>query len=181
MKTLNIIFVVTLLIIGIGYVLIPGPDYPAPPADAVQSQEKADSESSLRRAYFSNYTREEVIKHYQEEFNISPWRNIPFPTLRLNYPPEDSQTLIRDQTRSTFLEELAHPYRESLYINGFEPKEKKDDIWYKGVHYRQKIIIKMVPNNVFFRVIMVSLTVGCLWLILKEYLSLFLLLKRKTK
>src|SRR5689334_19212994 len=106
------------ILFGIGfmvYLFRPGPfaDFPAPPPGAVQSKEDADIESPLRRAYFTNYTREEVIAHYQNQFRMRPL------TLTLNYPPEDAQTLIRDQTRSVYLEELVHPFRESLYVNGF--------------------------------------------------------------
>jgi hypothetical protein len=87
----------------------------------------------------------------------------------LNYPPEEAQTIIRDQTRSTFLEELVHPFRESIYINGFEPKTEKDTINIEGRTWRQKIIIRYVPSLTIIRVIVVGLTfVLVLWLV-KEY------------
>lgn len=141
---------ISLLIPFFVYLSIPLNSFPKPPSDAVQSMEDADIETPFRRAYFTDFTREELIKHYKEQlgFPIS----LPLP-LRLNYPPEDAQTLIRDQTRSTFLEELVFPFRESLFINGFEPKEAKDDIWYKGQHFRQKIIIRHIPSSVYWRII----------------------------
>ncbi|MEK7188852.1 MAG: hypothetical protein AAB685_03305 [Patescibacteria group bacterium] len=112
----------------------------------------ADTETPYRRAYFTNFSREEVISHYQREFSKISF-GIQLPALRLNYPPEDSQTLIRDQTRSTFLEEIVHPLRESLFINGFKPKFAKDEIWYKGVHYEQKITVKYVPSSLYIRLL----------------------------
>jgi hypothetical protein len=115
-------------------------DFPVPPSDSLQSPEDADSETYYRRAYFTNYTREEVLDHYVEQFDY-------FPIVRLNYPPEDSQTLIRDQTRSTYLEELVHPLRESIYINGFKPKEAKDEIVFQERKFEQKIIIRYVPSD----------------------------------
>ena len=51
------------------------------------------------------------MSHYTKQFG---WGE------RLNYPPEDAQTLIRDQTQATFLEEIVHPMRESLFIAGNE-------------------------------------------------------------
>lgn len=135
-----------------GYVIIPEPKFPNPPPGAAQSLEKADTESSLRRAYFTDFTREQLLTYYQGEFANSGW-GISYPSYKLNYPPEDAQTLIRDQTRSTFLEEIVHPLRESLFVNGFEPKVAKDEVWYKGIHYRQKIIIKYVPSNIVVRVL----------------------------
>src|SRR3990170_2036914 len=111
------------------YLALPTPDFPLPPEGALQSQEPADTETLLRRAYFTNLTRQEVLDHYQEQFDSSSFLNIPVPTFRLNYPPEEAQTIIRDQTRSKFLEEIVHPMRESMFINGFEPKDPKDTIF----------------------------------------------------
>jgi len=88
-------------------------------------------------------SREEVINFYRKSFD----GNTRFFSIRLNYPPEEAQTIIRDQTRSTYLEEIVHPLRETIYINGFEPKEKKDEIWYEGKHFRQKVIVRYVPSS----------------------------------
>ncbi|OGM31253.1 hypothetical protein A2630_04490 [Candidatus Woesebacteria bacterium RIFCSPHIGHO2_01_FULL_44_10] len=145
----------------LAYLALPSPAFPTPPPDSVQSQELGDSEDlTRRRAYFTNYTRQEVLNHYQNQFG-------PIPSFRLNYPPEESQTLIRDQTRSTFLEEIVHPLRESIFVNGFEPTDPKDDVWYKGVDYRQKIIIKYAPSNVFVRLGVGALALGAIWLIFR--------------
>lgn len=145
------------------YTLLPSPKFPAPPPNAVQSTEEADSEDPLRRAYFTNYTREQVIDHYRNQFRYQPF------ILRLNYPPEDAQTIIRDQTRSTYLEELVHPLRESLFINGFVPRVAKDDIWYKGTHYEEKITVKYVVASAFVRVPIATLSVAALAFVIKEY------------
>ena len=134
------------------YLCLHSPKFPVPPPDAFQSMEDADIETPLKRAYFTNYTREQVIDHYLNQFSRK--------SLVLNYPPEDAQTLIRDQTRSRYLQEIVHPFRESLFINGFIPMVPKDDIWYKGVHYEEKITIKYIPSS-----LPVRLTVGILTLI----------------
>jgi len=144
------------------YVLLPSPAFPNPLPDALQSKEPADSETPLRRAYFTNFTRGEVMAHYKKEFK---WG------LTLNYPPEESRTLIRDQTRSTFLEEIVHPLRESIYINGFEPKEEKDAINIAGLPWRQKIIVRYVPSSVYVRIIVVVLSFACSILLIKEWLK----------
>jgi len=164
-KYVYFLFPITLLV----YVLLPNPDFPEPPPDSVQSGELADTETPFRRAYFTDFTRNEVLEHYQAQFRKSELLGIPLPVFRLNYPPEESQTLIRDQTRSTFLEEIVHPGRESLFVNGFEPKDPKDDVWYKGVDYRQKIIIKFVPSNTLLRVSVAGFTLAAVWLLLGEW------------
>lgn len=163
-KILNIVLILA-SVIFLAYLLLPNPDFPAPPPGALQSTEPADSETPLRRAYFTNLNRQEVIRHYENEFNKGFVVYAP----RLNYPPEEAQTIIRDQTRSTYLEELVHPMRESLFVNGFEPKEEKDAINIEGKNFAQKIIIRYVPSGAGGRVIVLVLTLAsALWLV-REY------------
>jgi hypothetical protein len=147
----------------VAYLLLPAPKFPEPPPGAVQSMEQADTETPMRRAYFTNYTREQVVAHYKNQFRYRPF------TLDLNYPPEDAQTLIRDQTRSYYLEELVHPFRESVYVNGFIATAPQDDIWYKGVHYEEKVTIKYVPSSLAVRLIFAALTVGLMFWMIHEY------------
>jgi len=164
MKALfKILFVVSSLVF-IFYLLLPTPSFPEPPPDALQSDEPADLEDPLRRGYFTDLSRQEVLEHYQKEFNKSPLGNFSLPTYRLNYPPEEAQTRIRDQTRSTFLEEIVHPFRESLFINGFEPKFDKDVILIEDKIWRQKIIVKYVQSRTFIRVVagIATLTLACI-------------------
>ena len=143
LKFLFLLFSVVLL----SYLLLPNPDFPNPPPDAVQSDEPGDTETSLRRAYFTDLGRARVMDWYKTQMK---WG------YRLNYPPEEAQTIIRDQTRSTFLEEIVHPFRESVYVNGFEPApdDEKNAINIDGRHFRQKIIIRYVPSSVIVRVLM---------------------------
>lgn len=155
-RTLFILFFLILMF----YVCLPSPDFPKPPADSLQSKEMADIETPLRRAYFTNFTREEVLKHYQDQFK----------GYLLNYPPEEGQTLIRDQTKSTFLQEIVHPLRESIYINGYEPKEPQHAINIGNRPWRQKIIIKYVPSNIVARVTVVLLSAVLTYFLAREWL-----------
>lgn len=152
LKKIFKIFAAVMGIIFLIYLLIPGPRFPVQPHDSVQSLEEADTEIPLKRAYFTNYTRAEALEHYQRQLMSSSLFQIPLPTYRLNYHPEDAFLLVRDQTRSTFLEEIVHPFKESVFVNGFKPKYAKDDIWYMGVHYDQKITVKYIPSSAFIRV-----------------------------
>lgn len=163
-KALSVFFVFTFVL----YLLLPTPPFPVQPPDSVQSLEDADTEAPLRRAYFTNFTREQVLEHYQRQLEKSIFFGIQLPTYKLNYPPEDAQQLIRDQTRSVFLEEIAHPFRESLFVNGFQPKVAKDDIWYKGVHYERKITVRYVPASPLVRVPLVFFSLIILLFVLRE-------------
>lgn len=147
------------------YVSLPGGNFPEALPDSLQSAEPADSETPLRRAYFTNLTREEVIKHYRDQFGKG------FFTLRLNYPPEESQTIIRQQTKSTFLEEISRPLRESFFINGFEPKDPKDAIFIDNRPWRQKIIVRYIPSSPLLRVLVYSSALFLGYLLVKEVKS----------
>lgn len=168
MRNLLKVLIVILFVPLFYYVSIPNPPFPKPPTDAVQSKEPADTESQFRRAYFTNLTREEVINHYKKEFN----NGFNIYTPRLNYPPEESATVIRDQTRSTYLEEIVHPFRESIYISGFEPKSEKDTIIIDKVNWNQKIIVKYVSSTIYARVFVLFLTL-VVSLFLVEYWRIF--------
>jgi len=163
-------------IVFLFYLSLPSPSFPRPLTDAIQSNEPADTESPLRRGYYTNSTREEALRHYEAQFQQSSFFGIPLPTYRLNYPPEEAQTLIRDQARSTFLEEIVHPFRESIFVNGFEPTRPQDAIFIEGRTWRQKIIIKFVPSTTFVRLalgatvlIFIPLIYGELKWILRKY------------
>lgn len=150
-KILSIILLAACLIF-LGYLLLPNPIFPVPPQDSLKSTEPADLETPLRQGYFTNYTREQVMVWYKNQLDTSIFHNVSLLTLRLNYPPENAKTIIRDQTRSTFLEELAHPFRESVYINGYEPASEENYAVINGRKFRQKIIIKYVPSSLPIRV-----------------------------
>lgn len=160
-KILFFVFSVGLLI----YIVLPAPDFPNPLPGSIQSNEPADLESPLRRGYFTNLVREEIIAHYKTEFN----KPNKFFTLRLNYPPEESQTIIRDQTKSTFLEELTHPMRESLYISGFESEGTIYEFKVDEKVWDQKVIVKYVPSSILVRVVVVLLTLASVYLLMREY------------
>jgi hypothetical protein len=164
------------------YLLLPKPTFPEPPLDALQSNEPADTETSLRRAYFTNYTREEVMIHYKDQFEKPVIFGISLPSYRLNYPPEEAQTIIRNQTRSTFLEEIVHPFRESVYINGFKPALQKDAIFIDGKDWYQKITVRFVPSNSFARVVVVGLALALVVIVAKEWkIAVRGFLKREKK
>lgn len=149
----------TFTLLFLFYLSLPSPGFPEPPSDALQSDEPADKETPLRRSYFTNYTREEIMEHYKNEFKGG---------FSLNYPPEEARTIIRDQTRSTFLEEIVHPFRESVFVNGFEPKDAKDAIEIKGLPWRQKITVRHVPSRLWVRLVLGISTIFAVAIVFRE-------------
>lgn len=167
-KTLSFGKIIFLLfsLIFLLYLALPAPSFPKPLPDSVQSLEEADVEIPTKRAYFTNFDREDVMDYYTGLFPAT--LGLPLPTYRLIHPPEEAFTLIRDQTRSTFLEEITHPSRESFFVNGFKPRFAKDEIWYKGMHYEQKITVKYVSSSVVLRLAVGVATLALLALLLKQ-------------
>lgn len=153
-KILTAVFIIFCLS-GVFYLALPNYSFPTPPPGVLKSQEPADMETPLRQGYFTNYSRAEVLSWYRGQFEYTYifGHKIKLPTLLLNYPPEDAETLIRDQTSSTFLQEFVHPFRESLYINGFKPSavENKPLFNVNGKSWEQKITVRFVPGNVIIR------------------------------
>lgn len=167
MKNYVKIFYVIISSLFLLYLLIPNQEFPEPPPNSLQSFEPADTESSYRRAYFTNSDREEVMDHYKKILSKSD--NIPILAIRLNYPPEEAQTIIRDQTRSTFLEEIVQPFRYSFFVNGFKPSLKKDAIIIEGKNWEQKITVKSVQSNIFPRVSIALIVVAAFWILINEW------------
>lgn len=180
MKLPKFILLVFVILFSL-YLFLPAPSFPNPPSDSLQSNEPGDIESRLRRSYFTNFSREEVIRQYVDEFSKSRILSLPLPSYKLNYPPEEAQTKIRDQARSTFLEEIVHPFRESIFVNGFEPKDPKDAIFIAERPWRQKITVRYYPSSVISRIVAMILIVIGTWYLLKEYSRVFLDIKKFIK
>ena len=76
------------------------------------------------------------------------------------------------------MEELVHPFRESLFVNGFEPKVAKDAIFIEGKPWRQKIIVRYVPSERKVRVLVGALTLLAIWVVATKYKEFLLRLKK---
>jgi hypothetical protein len=153
-----------LLLLTIYYLLLPSPIFPPPPPGSLRSTEPGDLESIYRRAFFTNYSRSEILKYYSRYFNPS----FPLQYL-LTYPPAEAFSIIRDQTKSSWLQEIVHPWRESLYINGFYPTLPTEQININGVHYINKITIRYIPSHPVTRLTVMMLTSLALYWLFKEY------------
>lgn len=155
----KLVFIGLLVLIGI-YLVLPSPRFPAPPPGSLTSIEPADTESVYRRAYFTNLSRAEILDYYSRVFFVPG-------QFRLNYPPEEAFSLVRDQTRSSFLEEIVHMGRESLYVNGFEPTLPTEQINRDGIHYRNKVTVRYVPSHPVTRLTVLGLVCVSCYLVVK--------------
>ena len=164
------------------YLSIPAPDFPKPQDNVYQSLEPADIETTSRKGYYTDNLRYDVLNHYSKQFSKS-LNFIPLPTYRLNYPPEEAQEKIRDQTRSTYLEEIVHPFRESIYVNGFEPSLDKDIIIIDGKNWAAKVIVRYIQSNSIIRVTIGVFTIIMIYVVYLAWnavvIDLFKLFKLK--
>lgn len=146
-----IIFSILLLV----YMIWPGP------SRIDQFQELPNSDKSTLAgdtfqipnvsAYFSNNYRDFVVPFYKNDYQTLS--HLPFPPLRLNYPPEFSWNVIKKHTDSTYLEELVYPLRDSIYVNGFEPFNKDGTPRYWGASifnnkWYTKVTLRFYPSNI---------------------------------
>lgn len=175
-KLIKLVYLVLSILI-VFYLLLPDTKFPTPLPDSVQSQEAGDTEELNRRAYFTNFEREEVVEHFRNQFNITA-AGVEIAAFRFNYPPEEAQVIIRDQTRSSYLEEVVNPLKTALFINGFVPKSLKDDINIDGVHWEQKVTIKFVESTPFVRLAVYIPALFLGWVLLSEYFAVFKGLRR---
>lgn len=157
------------------YMVLPGPklvsDFSSLPG-GLKSVEPGDTVQVPNiAAYYSYIYRAEVMAFYKQSYQRLTL--FPFLPLRLNYPPEFAYTAIKDQTRSTFLEELIYPLRDSIFVNGFEPfyANGKPKYWgathieINGIIFNTKTNIRYYPSPLWVRIVVwAGLNVGLIWL-----------------
>lgn len=184
MKKALYVLLVLLAVIFLLYLLVPGPrsiDDFGPLPDSSKSTLSGDTVQVPNvSAYFSDNYRDVVIPFYIKSYTKSA--KLPFSLVRLNYPPEFAYIAIKDQTQSTYLEELVFPMRESLFINGLEPFEKSGEPRYEGAipfevggnDYLTKVTLRYHPSPIWARIVVwagVLVSVYLLWKMTRRIIS----------
>jgi hypothetical protein len=135
------------------YLLSPLPSLPDLP-QSLKSDEPGDTTQIPHlSAYYTNLSRQEVMKFYRQHY-LAPL------VINLNHPPEKAKSVIRDTIRSYYFEELIIPFKESLYVNGFDwekdvftkpEKRIKNKIIYQDREFQSKITIRRFPTHPAYR------------------------------
>lgn len=177
-KTLIVLFCF-FNIISLVYLIRPTP-IPPDLANSIKSDEPGDTVQLKNvSAYYTNMTRTEVMNFYKAYYS-GPFRVI------INHPPEKSKEIIKDTIQSYYLEEYILPFKESLYINGFEwendvftkPENRvKNKLIFKGKEYKAKVTIKTFPTSIPKRIAAFLFTEGVIIFTIFSYKS-FLSKKR---
>lgn len=160
----RVVFLI-IFVLGLIYILAPSPsgiDEIPPIPNSLKSSEPGDTHQNTNiAAYFSDLWRDELLSYYTQQLKELNFFGIYIPPIRLNHPPEEAYGYIRDQQRSTFLEQLTYPMRGSLFINGYEPISKQGKK-FDGISmpievgdkvYISKTTLRYYPAPVHFRLI----------------------------
>jgi len=166
------------------YLLLPAPKI-APLPGSLKSVEPGDTGriSNITAAYYTNLSREEIISFYQKSFSQSSFFNVPLITYKLNHPPEYSKEIIIDTLDSSFFEEIVHPFRESFFINGWEPakdkeyqksaKKPKIEFIREGKDYNKKVTLFYIKSNPFIRIVIFHLSILAIFSLIYFLRSIF--------
>ena len=191
MKIFFVIGLFITLILGTFYLVLPSPEeFPDLPG-AVKSTEPGDTVQIANvSAYYTDMPRKDVVDFYFNYFSRSPFLGIPLVTYKLNHPPERIREVLRETQQSTYVEEIIHPLRESVFINGFEwnndpftsPKRRiKNILIVEGKTYQFKVTLFYQESFLWQRLLIFYLSLAAIYLIFTAYVSFFknLFLKRE--
>lgn len=159
---------IAFFIVGVGYLSIPSPKI-SELSESLKSQEPGDTwQNPNTMAFFTNKDREQVINEYRETFKLN-FFGYKIPNLRLNYRPEDTGTYVRKHIDSYYLEEIVIPFRESIFINGWDPKKsptlahlsekelETTKIIVDGVEFQSKITVRWYQSKMLYRIIVFAI------------------------
>jgi hypothetical protein len=188
-KLIKNFFLVFFLVFLI-YLCLPPAEIPPLP-DSLKSDEPGDTvQIPGVFAYYTDISRPEVVDFYQKALSRSAFLNLPLPTIVLNHPPEHAQVVIRDTTKSTFFYEIVRPFRDSLFVNGWDPAEDpqfkhlKDPgqvLLVKGRFYQRKVTLREMGSGFLGRILVFLLGIGGLVIVFKQLKKSIISLARQIK
>jgi hypothetical protein len=154
-KKILISIIIIFNICAIFYLISSTPNLPDLPNSAKSNLPGDTTQINNVSAYYTNMTRTEVMNFYKAYYS-GPFR------INLNHPPEKAKEIIVNTIQSYYFEEFVLPFKESLYINGFEwendvftkPENRsKNKLIYQDKEYKAKITIRRFPTTIPKRLI----------------------------
>ena len=148
------------------YLLFPTASFPENPEWVVGSDlERDQQEMESFRAYFTDERREKIMNHYYAEFRppilgkLNPWRTH-------DYAPEDARWhVVNMHFSANWLEEVHYPFRESIFVAGYEPPEDEPRVLNSGQEYNTKYMVKHYRTSIFTRLFVGGLSVIAIYVI----------------
>ncbi len=165
--------------LGLIYLLLPSPSTPVVP-NSFKSDEPGDTiQNPNQPAYYTDYSRAEVLTQAQDQFSLQ-FLGFTLPSYRLNYRPEESTQFVREQLLTYYLEEVVLPFRESLFVNGWNPRlspitfqlfERQYDRWAmirEGREYQSKVTFRPYFSSPLARLFIWTSLFPLAWLLIKQ-------------
>jgi hypothetical protein len=179
MKRVGYILFFLVFFLGTVYLVLPAPkDFPSL-SPSVKSIEPGDTVQIANvSAYYTDISRQEAVDFYYRYFSRSPLWGIPLPTFKLNHPPERIKEILRKTQQSTYVEEIVHPFRESLFVSGFEwdndpftkpARRIKNILIVNGKVYQFKVTLYYQEAKVWQRLLIFYLTLGAIYCLCLAY------------
>lgn len=184
MKRFFLFLYFLVLFLGTFYLVLPAPkDFPPLP-NSVKSTEPGDTiQIANVVAYYTDTPRQDVVNFYNQYFSRSPFLGIPLINYRLNHPPERIREVLRETQQSTYVEEIVHPLRESVFVNGFEwdndpftvpSRRVKNILIVNGKTYQFKITLFYQESKIWQRLLIFYLVLLIVWFLYKSYSVIFI-------
>jgi len=174
MKKILLILFIIFNVVSVVYLISPTPKLSDLP-NSIKSNLPGDTvQISNVAGYFTNLTRTEVMNFYKANY----------PSLiriRINHPPEKSKEIFVDTIQSYYLEEFIIPFKETIYINGFDwendvftkPENRaKNKLIYEDKVFKTKVTTRVFPVSIPKRIANFYLTelgIIIIFLIYKKY------------
>ena len=158
-------------ILALIYLINPAPILPDLP-NSIKSDLPGDTvQIPNTTAFFTNMTRTEVINFYQASYP-GIFRII------VNHPPEKARQIWQETIQSYYLEQFILPFKQSLYINGFEwekdvftkpEKRVTNRLIYQDKEYQAKVTLRIFPTPIYSRILVFVLSEIVLFLLFSTY------------
>ncbi len=166
MKAFTKIILGVIYFLGIFYLVLPNPVYPDLSFSS-RSDEPGDTWQHLdQKAFYTQTERSDVLSELENAFALRQF-SLVAPSFRLNYRPEETTFFVREQVDSSYLEEIVHPLRESLFVSGWEPQnsprwqdlpyEERPRIEKYNQEFHAKITLRLSSSSVWARILIWSL------------------------
>lgn len=157
------------------YLVLPIPNLKELPNSARSTLPGDTTQLKNVTGYYTNLSRAEVMNFYLSIYN-SPF------LIRLNHPPEKAKEIFRDTMQSYYIEEFIIPFKESLFVNGYEwekdvftkpEKRIQNKLIYNNITYPSKINTKIISTTIPVRLITLFITELGAYLIFLFYKQFF--------
>lgn len=159
--SLKFIILSILNIFALYYLFFPIPSVPDLLAEYKSTEPGDTVQISNVKAFYTNMSRQDIIDYYLQNYATKH-----FFYIKINHPPERSKQIFRDTMQSYYLEEIIFPFKQSLYINGFEwendvftkpEKRIKNQLLVGETVYKSKLTLRYFPTTIASRLVVLVL------------------------